>query len=159
MMKTLLLAFSMAAICPATVFGQTTTTELPNSVDILVIPTTGDPAVVAPVPNGVRNTLLPGTVCNLAASPPPTLPLINPDFAEFEDPFNAGRVCRVAMPTGLATGDYRGVAVFIANSCTDQSGAPLTNCRSARSAVGLPPFSIAPIRLTPVPPRTLGFRP
>jgi hypothetical protein len=156
-MRKLLLALFL--LIPAPVIAQTTTPALPNSVDILILPATGDPVTIAPIANGTRNTVITPTLnCNLPASAPGTGPMVNPTIGEFDDPFTAGRVCRVPLPVGLANGTgYRGVAVFIANTC-DVGGVPTTNCRSPRSAVGIPPFSVAPILTTPVSPTNLGIR-
>lgn len=138
-MRHALLALALLVI-PATLAAQSTQPALPNSVDVLILPPTGDEATVAPI--AVRNTVISATQnCNLTASPAGgTTPLVNPTIAEFDDPYTAGRVCRVPLPTGLPDGvGYRGVAVFIANTCT-VDGQTQTNCRSPRSAVGIPPF-------------------
>lgn len=145
----------LAALCALAVpaAAQTTQPATPTSVDILVLPATGDPLTVAPL--GTRNTVISATasVCNLAASAAPTTPLINPTSAEFADPFTAGRVCKVPMPTGLPNGaDYRAVAVFNAPACD------VTPCRSPRSAVGVPSFTVAPILTIPVTPTNLAIR-
>ena len=156
-MRTLLTVVALLLV-PTVLHSQSTQPALPNSVDILILPATGDPLTVAPI--ATRNTLISSTSnCNLTASPPDgTSPLVNPTQAEFDDPFTAGRVCRVPLPGALPDGTgYRGVAVFIANTCTID-GQPQTNCRSPRSAVGIPPFNVSPILTPPVAPTNLGIR-
>lgn len=146
----------------ATVHAQTTTNVPPTGVDILVIPATGDPAVVAPITNGMRSTPIAASaaVCNLPpGTPAPTGPVTNPPFAYFADPFTANRECRVPMPTGLADGTYRVVARFTAPSCT-VNGQTQSPCVGARSAVAANPLAIAQILiLTPAVPTGLGVRP
>lgn len=149
-----------ALLClPAPVAAQTTQPALPNSVDIMVLPATGDEATTAPI--ATRNQTLGATAtnCNLAASTGTVpSPLVNPTIAEFDDPFNAGKVCRAPMPTGLPTGTgYRAVAQFVA-TCVDAAGVS-TTCRSPRSAVGIPPFNISPILVAPAAPTRLVIRP
>lgn len=145
-------------VLPVPVFAQTSTPALPNSVDILVLPATGDPVTIAPL--ATRNTVIAAaTNCNLPASATGPTPLVNPTIGEFDDPFTSGRVCRVPMPVGLPNGTgYRGVAVFIANNC-EVGGVPTTNCRSPRSAVAVPPFNIQPILIPPVAPTNPVIRP
>lgn len=143
----------------AAAFAQTSVPALPNSVDVLILPAVGDPVTTPPV--ATRNTVIGvATNCNLPASPPgPANPLVNPTIAEFDDPFTSGRVCRVPLPLALPAGvGYRGVAVLIANTC-DVGGVPTPNCRSARSAVAIPPFNVQLILTAPASPTNLGIRP
>lgn len=146
-------------LAPVSLLAQT---AIPTSVEISVLPATGDPLTIPAVANGVLVTPIAAasTLCNLVASPVPTGTLVNPTKAEFDDPFRSGaEVCRVPLPSGVAAGTgYRGVAVFIHATCTDAAGNVQTNCRGARSAVGVPPFNVALIQL-PVVPTGLGVRP
>jgi len=136
-------------------FAQPTVPAVPTSVDVLVLPATGDPLTVAPI--ATRNTPIGvATLCNLAASTPDASPITNPRSMEFTDPFTAGRVCRVPMPTGLPVGTgYRAVALLVAPTCSPDGVTAVTPCRSLRSAVGTPPFSVAPILTLPVTPTNL----
>jgi hypothetical protein len=146
----------------ATVHAQTTTNIPPTGVDILVIPSTGDPATVAPITNGTRSHAISATsaLCNQAPGPAaPAGPVTNPQFAYLADPFTAGRECRVAMPPNLPDGTYRVVARFTAPSCT-VNGQTQSPCVSPRSAVAANPLAIAQILiLTPAVPTGLGVRP
>lgn len=132
--------------------AQVTEPAVPTSVEILVLPAVGDPLTVLPVTNGSRITLIGvATNCNLPASAPGPSPLINPTIAEVEDPFTAGRFCRVPMPTNLPNGDgYRAVAIFRTAPPGPSSG---------RSAVGIPPFDIRGTLVPPAAPKGLAVRP
>lgn len=136
--------------------AQTPVPALPTSVDVLVLPGgTSDPLTTVMLAS--RNTLLPGTVCNRAASPPPPLPLINPRFVEINDEFNVGRVCQLPLPIGLPNGSgYRTVAIF--NSTCDTATGPAP-CSGPQSAVGAPFFDITAIRGRPVAPTALAVKP
>lgn len=149
-MKSLMVAFVLFA-SPA--FAQVATPAIPTSVDVLVLPATGDPASSLTVPLGIRTTVIPGTVCNQAALPVGPTPLINPSIVEIDDPFTAGRKCRLAMPIGLPNGTgYRAVTVFFA-TC---NGTP---CPSDRSLVGAPFFDLAGIPVRPAAPTSVVVRP
>ncbi len=115
--------------------------QLPVSVEASVIPATGDPltiaalatqsTVVATVTNGV---VVPNARCNRTATPDPGTPLVNPLHMEFADPFTAGKVCQVDLPTGLPNGvGYRGVGVAVS----------VDGLKSAR-VLGIPSFSLQP---------------
>lgn len=142
--------------------AQTATVALPTSVDILVIPATGDPATVAPVAtrttvvgtfNASTGVVTPNSQCGRNPVPPPTGTgtLVNPTQAEFDDPFTVGKKCIALLPTGLPDGaGYRAVAVATAPSCQPTSGGPvITPCSGLRSLVGVPPFSVASVKAAP----------
>ena len=158
-MRTLSLLCGLVLLASPAV-AQTTVPAPPVSIEAQVLPPTGDPLTVAPI--AIRNTPISATNnCNLAPTPggTGTLPLINPTSIEMDDPFTAGKVCRVPLPTGLPNGtNYRGTAVFIATTCT-VNGVVQSPCRSARSAVGVPPFTVEPILTLPVTPTNLVVRP
>lgn len=152
------------------VASQTTTTSFPTSVDILVLPATGDPAVIAPIAtrttvigtfNVSTGTVTPNSQCGRTATTPQTAPLVNPTQVEFDDPFTAGKKCSAFIPTGLPDGTgYRAVAVAIfAGTCQSQTGQDLNPCASARSLVGVPPFGVASFKTPPVVLTNLGVRP
>lgn len=124
-----------------------------TSADVLVLPATGDPVTIAPM--ATRNTVVSATSasCNQAAMAVGPTPLINPTNGEIDDPFNAGRKCRLAIPVGLPNGTgYRAVALFRA-TCDGVA------CQSPRSAVGVPPFDIAGTPALPAAPTGLAVRP
>ncbi len=125
------------------------TPELPTSVDVLVLPATGDPVTTAPI--ATRNTAIGASLnCNLAATGAPAVPLINPGQVEFDDPFTSGRVCHVPLPAAIPDGvNYRAVAVALGASGRS----------SARSAVAVPPFSISTATGPPAVLTHLGVRP
>lgn len=143
-------ALLTCAAAPAA--AQITEVAVPTSVEILVLPAAGDPLTVLPVTNGARFTPIGvATNCNLAAAAAGPTPLINPAVAEFDDPFTAGRKCRVPMPTNLPNGDgYRAVAIFRTAPPGPSSG---------RSAVGIPPFDIRGTLVPPAAPTGVVVRP
>jgi len=112
-----------------------------NRVEIQVLPPTGDPAVVAPIAT-LESAISATQFCGMTQAPPPPDPaLVNPVDAVYDDPFTPGLYCWVPMPMGLPDGSgYRAVAVHISDQCTDAQGNPQVNCRSPRSAVGIPTF-------------------
>ncbi len=107
-----------------------------TSVDVLVLPPTGDALTVAPI--AVVNWPIAPTInCGFMPSPPSQNAVVNPTYVEFVDPFTVDRACHLPLPelpNGLG---YRAVAVFIAEMCT-VAGVPQTNCRSPRSALAVP---------------------
>ncbi len=152
-MKYLLVVVSLVGLLVAlgvrSASAQVATPAPVTSVDVLVLPAVGDPVVTAPL--ATRNTILTlaSALCNQASLPVPGASLTNPTIAEVPDPFTAGRFCRAAIPTGLASATaLRLVAVF--NSAAGPSG---------RSPVGDLPFAIAPILVPPAAPASVGVRP
>lgn len=146
-------------LCSAAVaHAQTPLPATPTSVDILVLPPGSDPATAAPI--ATLNTPISASQgCNLNGPAAPPVPLVNPTAAFFDDPFNAGRFCRAAMPSGLPVGqNYIAVAQLVAPTCM-VNNITLTPCPSLRSAVGTPPFSIQPILSRPAVPTNLVVRP
>lgn len=142
----------------------------PVSVDVLVLPASGDPLQVAPI--ATRNTVIgnvnpqtgaitPNAQCGRTALPVSTPPLVNPTTTEFDDPFAAGKKCVAALPTGLPDGaGYRAVVVAVAPSCQPVLNGPvLSPCPSGRSQVGVPPFSIVSIRTAPAVLTGLAIKP
>lgn len=153
MMKRLLLLAGFVGFA-SVAQAQVPTSVVPTSADVLILPAVGDPTLTAPI--ATRTTLLPGTVCNLAASPVGPTPLINPSAAEVPDPFTAGRVCRLPIPIGLPNGaSYRAVVVFAGTGCTDTT----KPCTSDRSLVGVPFFDIAGTQVRPAAPTSVAVRP
>jgi hypothetical protein len=131
----------------------------PTTVDVLVLPATGDPNTVAPVVPA-RSTVIgaidaggvfvPNAQCGRQPLPPGALPLVNPTQVEFDDPFSQGFKCVAPLPTGIPTGSgYRAVAIAIADNCT-VDGALISPCPSARSDVAIPTFQVAPAMQAPV---------
>jgi hypothetical protein len=137
--------------------GLAQTVASPTRVDLLVIPAVGDPATVAAVATASVPVGLTAPACNQApvTTAPPTS-LVNPvNPFEFDDPFRAGRKCRISVPSGLPDGSYRVVAVSVADTCNPTGKAPVTPCPSPRSSVGVPPFSIVSPLLAPAAPTGL----
>lgn len=145
----------LTALCALATTTTTAQTPLPTSVEIQVLPETGDPATVTPV--AVRETALFATFPPVPPTGYPTAPVINchlgrltsvpgaavinPAEAEVDDPFPQalGRVCRVPMPTAVPAGTYRSAAVFLTSPCPGAIAtvaAPRSVCRSARSLLG-----------------------
>jgi hypothetical protein len=141
-------------------FGQTTQPALPTSVEILVLPPTGDPLTVAPI--ATRTTLISATSarCNLATTANPTGTLTNPTKVRFTDPFTTGRQCEADLPAGLPNGTgYRAVAVPVAPDCVI-AGTNITVCRGQRSQVAIPsPFDVVPVLGPPTILTGVGLRP
>lgn len=116
-------------------------TPLPISVDVLVLPATGDPTTVTPI--ATRNIAISPTLnCGITGQgmlcP---IPCDNPSgLLEFEDPFTLGKFCRVPAPANLPNGkDYRIVGFYRFTAPTPDS---------PRSLVGIPLFNIIPLRPT-----------
>lgn len=143
----------------------------PTSIDIYVMPATGDPLTGTPV--GSANTVIAtqnGTVVTANAQcgkdpmvgpfPPVTT---NPKAIEvMPDPFNNAKVCWANVPTGLPNGNgYRVTATFTMPSCIP-NGVTVSPCPSAKvlaaDAAGTPLlFNLAPIPDRPVAPtRVVG---
>lgn len=150
--------------------AQTTSTALPTSVDILIFPSTGDPATMTPLAtrttvigtvNATTGIVTPNSQCGRTPSAASTSLLMNPTQAEFDDPFTSGKKCVALLPTGLPDGTgYRGVAQFTAPSCQPTPGGALISpCSSKRSQVGVPPFSVASPKTAPADPTSLVLRP
>jgi hypothetical protein len=146
-MKCLIACLFVLVAAPA--FAQGTSTAPPTSVDVLVLPATGDPVTIAPVANGTRNTVLTAAMCNQTPIAVPVGTLVNPTTVEVDDVNVAGRKCRVLMPAGLATAtSLRVVAVY------QSSAGP-----SGRSLVGSPFFDVASTLVPPAAPTGTGVRP
>lgn len=170
MVRCFLSGLLLCLVLAGAVHAQSTTPALPTSVDIVVLPATGDPATVAPL--GVRTTVIAtvnattGVVtsnaqCGRAPTTGPTTPIMNPTLAEFDDPFTAGKKCVAPLPVGLPDGTgYRTVGVLTAPSCQPTAGGPLVSpCPSPRSQVGVPPFTVASARTPPAVLTGLAVRP
>lgn len=164
----MLRALAVVVLCLLSSLSFAQSPVIPTQVDVLVLPAAGDPVTVAPVANrstviGVRNadgTVTPGPVCD--QPPSSAVPsIVNPTTVAFADPYHLGRDCRVPLPSGLPDGvGYRVVAQFIAPTCQPNvNQPPQTPCVSARSAVGVPPFSVASATLPPVVPTRLVVLP
>lgn len=154
----------------APVHGQTSTGALPTSVDVLVLPATGDPTTVAPIAtrtttigtlNTANGTVTGNAQCGRSPLADPAIPLVSPTTAEFDDPFAAGKKCVALLPIGLPDGaGYRAVMIATAPTCQPTAGGkPLTPCPSQRSLVGTPPFSVASVKTPPAALTGLVVRP
>jgi len=132
----------MLLLFQAFVQGQTNQPAVPNAVDVLVLPPTGDPLTTPPLK--VVTTAISATSSNCnKASVPALASATNPFLGQVDDPFHAGRSCDVAIPTGLPDGSgYRVVAIAVATTCNPTGTAVVSPCPGSRSAVGVPPFSI-----------------
>lgn len=150
--------------------AQTVTPALPTSVDVLILPATGDPLVVVPIATrttviGTLNTatgvVTPNGQCGRNATTPASGALVNPTQVEFDDPFAVGKKCVAFVPAGLPDGSgYRGVAVATySGTCKSDTGQDITPCPSRRSVVGVPPFGVASGRLPPAVLTNLAVRP
>jgi hypothetical protein len=148
---TVLVALGFVSVASA----QTPTPAVPTSVELMIVAPTGDPQTLPAL--GTRSTPISAATCNLAAPPPPPVPLVNPQNGWVDDPFlpvGSGRFCRGLIPTGLPNGNqYRLVATFTG----DCGGSPCVS--PARSLVGVPPFNLAGTTLPPVVPSGLVVRP
>lgn len=132
------LALSAAAICGGALGAQTTSSLQPaaTSVDVLVLPASGDPATVAPL--AVLNSPIAADQnCGFEPSLPLDAPVVNPMAVEFADPFTADRACRASLPPLPNGTAYRAVVVLIQATCV-VAGVPQANCRSARSSLAVP---------------------
>jgi hypothetical protein len=157
-MLTMVVAAAALVLGALPLQAQTVTPSLPTSYDVSVLPATGDPLTVAAI--AVRNTPVNGTspICNQVALPACPLPCVNPTVGEVDDPYNAGRFCRLAIPIGLPVGSgYRAVAEAFVTSCI-VNGVTTTPCGSGRSAVGVPPFDIASILGRPAVPTNVAVK-
>ena len=149
----------------STGLAQTATPAPIAAARVEVLPAVGDVTTVAAVTDLLTAIGKGSANCNLAATPAPApgTPLVNPLWMEIEDPFIAGRWCRIALPQGLPNGTgYRAVARFEAVasvlSCQNSNGQLVSPCRSERSAVAIPPFDIAGVVQQPAPPKTPSLR-
>lgn len=140
----------------APAFAQTSTPATPSEFQLLVLPGTGDPATVAPV-LVVTTTIGPTANCGLdrPTTAPPTS-AVNPTLFYVDDPFTAGKACRLAFPTALPAGSYQWAGVFRAAQCNPTGTQVISPCPSLRSAAGTPPFSV--VNLTTAPPAPSGLR-
>jgi hypothetical protein len=143
------------------VAGQTSTPAIPVSIDVQVLPQTGDPVTIPPIASRTSPISQGSADCNLAPPPPPPTPLVNPKWVYFDDPYNIGRKCRAQVPAQLPDGmGYRAVGVFTAaGTCDDGTGTILNPCQSVRSSVGIPPFNIQPVQTRPAAPTNLVVSP
>lgn len=150
-MRKVLLVTLLASI-PSLALAQTP--AVPTTVDVLVIPPTGDPQTAAPIAGRATAISATSTNCNLPVTPGTENPNpTNPVTVGFDDPFNPGRQCNAPFPTGLNAGSYRVVALFTAPTCSTA-----TPCPGPRSTQALP-FSVAPVLTQPVRPTGLVIRP
>ncbi len=119
-----------------TASAQTTTPAVPTAVTLTIIAATGDPVTLPAIASQTTAISAAAVVCNQAPSNPVAGVPVNPSVFAVDDPFTAGRECRVAGPLGLPNGTFRAVSTF-SGTCT---AGP---CTSARSVVALPgPFLI-----------------
>lgn len=140
-------------LLPLPAFAQTPSPAPITEFQLLILPMTGDPATSAPV--ATQNTTIgPTANCGFPAptTPPPTQPVVNPSLFYLNDPYTTGRVCKLAFPQSLPAGSYRWAGVFIAATCNPTGTQEISPCPSARSAEGIPPFSVSnPTTPPPVP--------
>ena len=140
--------------------AQSTKPSTPTQFQMLVLPPTGDPMTSAPV-RTQTTSIGPTQNCGIdpATLPPPaTGPVVNPLLFILDDPYTAGRVCRLSFPTGLEVGNYQWAGVLIADSCNPTGSMEIKPCPGPRS-VGQPPFSIANTILEPPAPTGLRLLP
>lgn len=154
-MKPVVYVLSALVLYAGSATAQQIVPEPITGARVIVVADTGDPATLPSL--GQRDTALSQSVpvCNQAQPATATTPLVNPSTVVVDDPFNGGRTCRLAIPLGLTEGSYRAVVQFLTNaaSCTHPTtGQTISPCISDRSAVGIPPFSIADIRQAPTVP-------
>jgi hypothetical protein len=149
----LLCLLTLALALPAA--AQTDTPAPITEFQLLILPGTGDPATSTPVQT-TTTTIGPTANCGLAPStnPPPTGTVINPGLYELNDPYTAGRVCRMAFPQAVPAGSYQWAGVLIAASCNPTGSQVISPCPSPRT-VGVPPFSIVNRILRPPAPTGL----
>jgi hypothetical protein len=158
-MRTLIVTTLLCLLMPALAQAQTTTPAVVTQFQLLILPTTGDPLTVTPITTQTT-TIGPTQNCGIdpaAIGTPPALS-VNPLLYAMDDPFVAGKKCRLSFPTTLSAGNYRWAGVFIAATCTNAAGQPQTNCIGPR-AVGQPPFSIANLLTAPGAPTGLMLLP
>lgn len=157
-----LLSFSMlCSLCllslPSLAQAQTPSVSAPTAITILLLPGTGDPLTLAPI-NSFTTAIGATQNCGIdpaSIAPPPTAPVVNPLLYTLEDPFTAGRRCRLGFPTGLPAGSYQWAGVFNAMCVPNTGGSPVP-CTGPR-AVGQPPFSVVNPVLPPGAPMGLTF--
>lgn len=166
-------SFSGLLLClvsAVSVHAQTIVPALPTTVDILILPASGDASSIVPLAtrttviatvNATTGAVTANAQCGRQPTTGPTTQLLNPTIAEFDDPFAAGKRCVAPLPTGLPDGaGYRAVGIFTAPSCQPTPGGPLISpCSSQRSQVGVPPFTVASARTPPVVLTGLAVRP
>lgn len=143
-------------VLPGLVSAQTSTPAQITEFQLLILPGTGDPATLAPVATQTT-TIGPTANCGLDSptTPPPTT-AVNPTLFWLNDPFTAGKACRLSFPTNLPAGTYQWAGVFRAAQCNPTGTQVISPCPSDRSAPGVPPFSI--VNLTTKPPVPTGLR-
>lgn len=138
--------------------AQSTVPASPNQFQVLILPPTGDPLTISPITTQTTS-IGPTQNCGIDAAqipPPPPAPVNNPLLFAVDDPYTAGRKCRLSFPTGLPAGQYQWAGVWIAPSCNPSGQAAITPCPSPR-AVGQPPFSIVNLVNPPAAPTGLTF--
>ena len=116
---------------------------LPNNVNIMVLPPTGNYLTVNPLKTQWSQVMQNGSDCNLDA--PATATTLNPTYAYFRDPWRPTKFCRAKMPTGVPNGNgYRTVGVFETPTCQTSATSDFrTPCRSVRSMVAPTTFSVS----------------
>ena len=143
-------------LLPMAAFAQTSTPAQITEFQLLILPGTGDPATLAPV---ATQTTTIGPTANCGLDMPPGQPpatAVNPTLFWLNDPFTAGKACRLSFPTALPAGTYQWAGVFRAAQCNPTGTQVISPCPSDRSAAGVPPFSI--VNLTTKPPAPTGLR-
>lgn len=167
---------AMFIVMAVTAAAQTSVPVVPTSVDVHLMPATGNPLALNVQPIATRNTVIatvsgttvtPNTNCDKDpfVGPIPPNPIVNPVRAELDDPFTAGRKCWADIPPGPNGTGYRIVATLVAASCQPPGfPAPVSPCPSDRTlavdAQGNPQlFNLAPIPDRPVAPTRLVVRP
>jgi hypothetical protein len=156
-MKHLLSVTVTVLLIASSAGAQTSIPAVPTQFQVLILPTTGDPLTVAPITTQTTSIgptqncgIDPATLTNV---PGPSA--TNPVLFALDDPFTAGRACRMSFPTGLMAGNYRWAGVLIAPSCNPTGTQVISPCPGPRS-VGQPPFSI--VNPNPQPPAPMGLR-
>lgn len=121
--------------------AQVSQPAVPTKAKLVVLPAAGDLQTTVPLAEREVDISPTSPLCNLPLTPPPTGAVINPTVGALDDPFTAGRECRIAMPTGLPEGTgYRGAVSFFFAVCNPDGKTP-GSCTSIRT-LGAPPFSI-----------------
>jgi hypothetical protein len=127
---------------------------IPTSIQVLVLPSSGDVNTVVPI--AVRETIIAAAGADGVIAPnancdqPAVTPLAsvtNPSGVAVDDPWHPGRTCRAVLPQSIPDGSgYRAVAVFVASQCRPDLSRPVVvPCPGARSLVGAPPFDRASV--------------
>jgi len=143
------------------VAAQTPTSAPIHRLSLAVIPLTGDPVTATPITCGTTPCIATlgimtptAAPCNQpvagVAGPNP----VNPKTAAVDDPFTAGRDCRINFPPGMPDGQYRIVTYWESDTCVTPPATVGVPCVGGRSgAVG--PFTVGSPRLPPSAPTGL----